>query len=177
MKLNSNKMRSSIKLATTIFAVVLLSSCYGNEYSRLFAVEKNGLYGYTNAKGDTVIDCVYPLVYTDIITHIGFVADSTGHIKCFNHKGTYLFEVFKYDNGPDYPSEGLFRIVGKDGLIGFADTKGNLVIPPRYKFAYPFTNGKAKVTDTGTLMIDSQDIDRHEYWQSDKWYFISRKKK
>ena len=67
-------MRSSIKLATTIFAVVLLSSCYGNEYSRLFAVEKDGLYGYTNTKGDTVIDCVYPLVYTETISQIGFVA-------------------------------------------------------------------------------------------------------
>ena len=113
------------------------------------------------------------MVYTDTITQIGFVADNTGKIKCFNHKGEYLFDVFKYDNGPDYPSEGLFRIVDKEGLIGFADTIGNLVIPPRYRFAYPFTNGKAKVTDTGKLLIDSQDIDRHEYWQSDKWYFIS----
>lgn len=170
-------MRSSINLVTTILVLSLLFSCFGREHSRLFAVEKDGLYGYANAKGDTIIDCAYPLVYTDIITHIGFVADSTGHIKCFDQTGKYLFEVYKYDNGPDYPSEGLFRIVGKDGLIGFADTKGNLVIPPRYKFAYPFTNGKAKVTDTGTLMIDSQDIDCHEYWQSDKWYLISRKKK
>ncbi len=173
MNLNSNKMRTSIKLFIAIFTVVLLFACYGKEDNRLFVIEKDGLYGYTNAKGDTVIDCVYPLVYTDTITQIGFVADNTGKIKCINHKGKYLFDVFKYDNGPDYPSEGLFRIVDKEGLIGFADTIGNLVIPPRYRFAYPFTNGKAKVTDTGKLLIDSQDIDRHEYWQSDKWYFIS----
>lgn len=170
-------MRNSIKPVTTILAVVLLYSCYGNEYGRLFAVEKDGLYGYTNAKGDTVINCVYPLVYTETISQIGFVADSTGHIKCFNHKGKYLFEVFKYDNGPDYPREGLFRVVDKEGFIGFADTKGNLVIPPRFRFAYPFTNGKAKVTDTGTPVIDSQYIDRHEYWKSDKWYYISHKNK
>ena len=166
-------MRTSIKLFIAIFTVVLLFACYGKEDNRLFVIEKDGLYGYINAKGDTVIDCVYPLVYTDTITQIGFVADNTGKIKCFNHKGKYLFDVFKYDNGPDYPSEGLFRIVDKEGLIGFADTIGNLVIHTRYRIAYPFTNGKAKVTDTGKLLIDSQDIDRHEYWQSDKWYFIS----
>lgn len=136
-------------------------------------------YRYSNAKGDTVIDRVFPLVYTDTITRIGFVADSIGQIKCFNHKGKYLFDVFKYDNGPDYPSEGLFRIVDKEGPIGFADTMGNLIIPPKYRFAYPFKSGETKVTDKGTLLVDSQDIDRHEYWQSGKykWYFISHKKK
>lgn len=179
MKLKKNEMRTSIKLFTTIFTLALLFSCYGKEDDRRFAIEKDGLYGYSNAKGDTVIDRVFPLVYTDTITRIGFVADSIGQIKCFNHKGKYLFDVFKYDNGPDYPSEGLFRIVDKEGLIGFADTMGNLIIPPKYRFAYPFKSGEAKVTDKGTLLVDSQDIDRHEYWQSGKykWYFISHKKK
>ena len=170
-------MRTFIKLFTTISAFVLLFSCYRKEDSRLFVIEKDGRYGYVNAKGDTIIDCVYPWAYTDTIVHIGFVADCAGHIQCFNDKGKYLFDVFKYDNGPDAPKEGLFRIINKNGLMGFADTIGNLVIPPKYKFAYPFTNGKAKVTDVGTLLIDSQDIDRHEYWQSDQWYFISHKEK
>lgn len=170
-------MRIFIKLFTTVSAFVLLFSCYRKEDSRLFVIEKDGRYGYVNAKGDTIIDCVYPWAYTDTIVHIGFVADRAGHIQCFNDKGKYLFDVFKYDNGPDAPKEGLFRIINKNGLMGFADTIGNLVIPPKYKFAYPFTNGKAKVTDVGTLLIDSQDIDRHEYWQSDQWYFISHKEK
>ena len=105
MKLKKNEMRTSIKLFTTIFTLALLFSCYGKEDDRLFAIEKDELYGYSNAKGDTVIDCVFPLVYTDTITRIGFVSDSIGHIKCFNHKGKYLFDIFKYDNGPDYPSK------------------------------------------------------------------------
>lgn len=132
MKLKKNEMRTSIKLFTTIFTLALLFSCYGKEDDRRFAIEKDGLYGYSNAKGDTVIDRVFPLVYTDTITR-----------------------------------------------IGFADTMGNLIIPPKYRFAYPFKSGEAKVTDKGTLLVDSQDIDRHEYWQSGKykWYFISHKKK
>ncbi|WP_081710354.1 MULTISPECIES: WG repeat-containing protein [Prevotellaceae] len=62
-----------------------------------------------------------------------------------------------------------------NGLIGFADTRGNLVIPPKYKFAYPFVNGKAKVTDMGILVVDGQSAEHNESWQSDKWYFISRR--
>ena len=130
-------MRTLIKLFTTIFALVLLFSCYRKEDSSLFVIEKDGRYGYVNAKGDTIIDCVYPWVYTDTIIRIGFVVDHAGHIQCFNNKGKYLFDVFKYDNGPDAPKEGLFRIINKNGLMGFADTIGNLVIPPKYKLAYP----------------------------------------
>ena len=177
MKLNSYDMRTSIRLLLTIFIITILLSCYGNGDNKLFVTEKKGLYGYVNAKGDIIIDCVYPLVYTDTISKIGFVADSTGHIKCFNNKGKYLVDVFKYDNGPDYPREGLFRIVDNTGLIGFADTLGNIIITPKYKFAYPFTDGKAKVTDRGRLIIDSEDFESHEYWQSDKWFLIPHKKK
>lgn len=119
-------MRTLIKLFTTIFALVLLFSCYRKEDSSLFVIEKDGRYGYVNAKGDTIIDCVYPWVYTDTIVRIGFVVDHAGHIQCFNNKGKYLFDVFKYDNGPDAPKEGLFRIMNKNGLMGFADTIGTL---------------------------------------------------
>lgn len=53
-------------------------SC-GKTENRLFVVERNNLYGYVNQKGDTVIDCRYPLTYTDTISKIGFVADNEGN--------------------------------------------------------------------------------------------------
>ena len=52
-------MRTLIKLFTTIFALVLLFSCYRKEDSSLFVIEKDGRYGYVNAKGDTIIDCAH----------------------------------------------------------------------------------------------------------------------
>lgn len=52
-------MRTLIKLFTTISALILLFSCYRKEDSKLFVIEKDGRYGYVNAKGDTIIDCVY----------------------------------------------------------------------------------------------------------------------
>ena len=63
-------------------------------------------------------------------------------IICINDAGKELFYVFKYDNGPDYIQEGLFRIMDEDGLVGFADSLGNVIIEPQFKFAYPFKGGK-----------------------------------
>lgn len=86
-----------------------------------------------------------------------------------NHK----YVAFQYDNGDDYFSEGLQRIVGRDGKIGFRDSLGKIVIPPRYAFAFPFKDGYAKVTDTGHL----EAVDKHgEYhqWTSDSWYYIDK---
>lgn len=45
--------------------------------------------------------------------------------------------------------DGLFRIVGKNGKIGFADTCGVIVIPPVFSYATPFHNGEAKVSFGG----------------------------
>ena len=52
---------------------------------------------------------------------------------------------FHYDNGPDYVREGLYRIVDDRGRMGYADESGRVVIAPRFAFALPFEDGKAKV--------------------------------
>ena len=177
MNLNNFNMRTfGWRIVIFLLAVVLSASCKEAD-NLLFVAERNGLYGYVNAKGDTIVDCTFPFVYTDTISRIGFVADSAGIIRCINNEGGFLFKVFKYDNGPDYPAEGLFRIVDDNALVGFADTLGNVVISPRFKFAYPFKEGRAMVTDTGVLVVDSEGVDRHTTWLSDKWYFISKKKR
>lgn len=177
MNLNNSNMRTSgWCIVISFLAVVLFANCKDAD-NRLFVAERNGLYGYINAQGDTIVDCTFPFAYTDTISRIGFVADSAGAIKCFNNKGEFLFKVFNYDNGPDYPADGLFRIVDDNALVGFADTLGNIVISPRFKFAYPFKEGHAKVTDTGVLVPCGEGVDRHTTWLSDKWYFISKKKR
>ena len=51
-----------------------------------------------------------------------FRAFLEGRIRCIDHCGKFLFYVFPYDNGPDYPSDGLIRIVDEKGLIGYEDT-------------------------------------------------------
>lgn len=168
--------RILLKSSATIvvlLAILLFGSCQTTS-KRLVVIEQNELYGYVNDKGDTIIRCIYPMAFTDTITHIGFVSDSSGVIKCFNNEGKFLFNVFQFDNGPDYPVEGLFRIVGENNLIGFADTLGNIVIAPQYQFARPFKDGKTQVTNSGKMMKDSSNVDAHEYWQSNNWQVITR---
>lgn len=83
------------------------------------------------------------------------------------------YAVYQYDNGDDYFSEGLQRIVDKDGKIGFRDSIGKIVIPPRYAFAFPFKEGYAKVTDTGHREAVDQHGEYHQ-WISDSWYYIDK---
>lgn len=101
----------------------------------------------------------------------GIIAGLSLFVTSCQSGGKYA--VYQYDNGDDYFSEGLQRIVDKDGKIGFRDSIGKIVIPPRYAFAFPFNEGYAKVTDSG----HSEAVDkRGEYhqWISDTWYYIDK---
>ena len=60
------------------------------------------------------------------------------------------YAAFQYDNGDDYVSEGLYRIVDRKGRIGYADE----------------TSGERKeVAGSGS---------EHWYWESDDWYYIDK---
>lgn len=132
---------------------------------------------YLNERGDTIVPYgKYRFCQTDTIRNIGFVYENRQNawIVCIDNQGKELFYAFKYDNGADYVREGLFRITDDKGLIGFADTLGNIVIKPQFKFAFPFENGKAKVTFSG----ESKDVpgsngEKH-YWNSSDWYYIDK---
>ena len=108
---------------------------------------------YLNERGDTIVPYgKYRYCQTDTIKKIGFAYENKpkdARIICINDAGKELFYVFKYDNGPDYIQEGLFRIMNEDGLVGFADSLGNVIIEPQFKFAYPFKGGKTKATLKG----------------------------
>ena len=84
-----------------------------------------------------------------------------------------LFEVFNHYNTPDPIREGLFRMKDKDGKIGFADPKGNIVIQPQYAFACPFKNNRAKVTYSGERIPVGRNQEHWE-WKSDYWFCIDR---
>ena len=94
---------------------------------------------YLNERGDTIVPYgKYRYCQTDTIKKIGFAYENKpkdARIICINDAGKELFYVFKYDNGPDYIQEGLFRIMNEDGLLGFADSLVNVIIEPKFKFA------------------------------------------
>lgn len=87
-----------------------------------------------------------------------------------DHQKTVLYNVFIYDNGPDYPAEGLIRVV-KDGKIGYADAATYaLVIEPQFDCAYPFEHGQAKVSTSCQSIQDGE----HKLWTSDHWQYIDK---
>lgn len=127
--------------------------------------------GYVNAKGDTIIPVgTYDYCFLDTVTTYAIVA--TKGSKGFepfavDQHGNRLFEVYWYDNGPDYLSEGLFRVKRKD-KIGYADARGQLVIPVQFECATPFRGGKAKVS----LKCKEQPSGGHIQMVSEEWFFI-----
>lgn len=128
---------------------------------------------YKNLQGKTIVkNKKYTIAFTDTISSIGFVGTRKGEIVCINNAGKELFEVYKIDNGPDYVSDGLFRIVGKNSKIGFADTCGAIVIPPVFSYAIPFHNGEAKVSFGGK----NEKQGEYQSWKSNLWFLIKKSK-
>lgn len=132
---------------------------------------------YLNEQGDTIVQYGrYKFCQTDTIRDIGFVYENKqdARIICIDNQGKELFYAFQYDNGADYVREGLFRITDDKGLIGFADTLGNIVIKPQFKFAFPFKNGKAKVTFSGESKDVPDSNGEEHYWNSSDWFYIDK---
>jgi hypothetical protein len=128
-------------------------------------------YGYVNSRGDTIIALnKYLVCYTDKFYDFAIVSTPDEGIIGINRKEDILFNVYVFDNGPDYLSNGLFRIV-KNGKIGYADKIGHIIIQPQFDCAYPFKNGRAKVGNGCTTKTDGE----HSNWTARQWYVINKK--
>lgn len=126
-------------------------------------------YAYVAAPGDTVIPFGrYPLAITRRFDQLALVLKPGVGWVGINRQEQVLFKAFIFDNGPDYPAEGLMRIVDDKGLIGYADTAtGRVVLAPRYEAALPFDSGRARVGE-GCLQSDGE----HSWWTCAAWRYI-----
>lgn len=127
--------------------------------------------GYLNSVGDTIVPIgKYYYCYIDTIRDFGMVMEhETGRILGIDQKATELFEVFRYDNGPDYVQSELFRII-RNGMIGYANINGEVIIEPRFACAYPFEGDYAKVSDNCETEKDGE----YSTWKSNNWYHITK---
>jgi WG containing repeat len=129
--------------------------------------------GYKNSKGDTIIPFgKYMQCFTDTFIHFAIVYDKNNtdsKMVAINQKDEIIFDVYTYDNGPDYIRDGLFRIK-RNGKIGYANEKGEIVIEPVYACANPFENGKAKVALRCTLTKEGE----YTRQESDAWFYIDK---
>lgn len=129
-------------------------------------------YGYKNQNGDTIIQPgKYNLCFTDTFKTYAIVADKNFDFVAIDRQENVLYNVFPFDGGPDYSSNGLFRII-INKKIGFADeATGKIIIKPRFDCAFPFENGIAKVGLNCTTHADGEN----HYWTSDNWFYINKK--
>lgn len=142
-----------------------------NKFLYAFYDDEAGTCGYTNERGDTVVaPGTYQYCFTDTARYFAAVMDKNNKCIAIDKQGKFMYEIFFYDNGPDYISDGLFRIV-VNGKIGYANEKGKIVIQPQYECTNPFENGKAEVS------LKCQLIPEGEYtrMESKEWFTINKK--
>jgi hypothetical protein len=125
---------------------------------------------FIDEKGDTLIPFgKYAYFGTDTLRYYANVLEDGSKPVAINAKGEVLFNLFIFDNGPDYFVEGLTR-VKRNGKMGFANQYGQVVIPCQYDFAKPFENGRAEVT------FEAETVPDGEYTrvESEEWFFIDK---
>ncbi len=127
---------------------------------------------YVNERGDTIVaPGKYLYCYNDTITTYGIVITHDGDLIAIDRADSLMYRVYRFDNGPDYPEEGLFRIMDEEGNVGFAAADdGRVIIEPRFAYAEPFEGGRALVADDGF----SVPFGEYSYWDADEWYYIDR---
>ena len=132
----------------------------------------NDGYGYKNLYGDIIIPAgKYSFCFTDTFRTYAIVSLPPKGFVAIDRKENILYNVFPFDNGPDYVEDGFFRIV-KDGKIGYADAAtGKVVIQAQFACAWPFEKGKAKVS----LTCETKSTGEHSTWISDKWFYIDKR--
>lgn len=137
----------------------------------LFAA--NGRHGFRDARGAVVLPPTFLVAYPFDAHGVARVRDDTGW-RCIDARGATLLRPYVFDNGPDYPSEGLARFVddggggGSGGKIGYADAACAVVIPATYDFGAPFEDGLAAVCTGCRTVADGE----HARVLGGSWGFI-----
>ena len=142
-----------------------------NGYLLSFTDTVTNKHGYKNQNGDIVVPAgKYLMCFTDTFRTYAVVAKPSSGFLAIDRKETVLYEVYPFDNGPDMPADGLFRIL-VNKKIGYADSAtGKIMIQPQFDCAWPFENGVTKVSMNCQTQIEGE----HCTWLSDNWYYINK---
>ncbi|MBU1627914.1 WG repeat-containing protein [bacterium] len=152
-----------------LFLLILHLGCISNRFRELHPIEKDGLWGYENAKKEVVIPSEFIVAMEFNKGGIAAVIDEKGWVY-INIKGEKIIKPFVVDNGPDYFSEGLSRFVD-NGKFGFFDEKGKIKINPLFDYASPFSEGLSAVCKGCTESKEGE----HSFYAGGKWGYINKK--
>ena len=162
-----------INIIITILLVFISMNMYAQDnklyiyyYPNFEAVDAT--LGYVDSSGKVIIPAgKYPYLFTDVFDKIAFVLlkDKKG-VYAIGRSEKVLFQVCRFELGPDIRSNGLFRII-ENGKIGFANMNGKIVIKPNWGFIFTFQeNGLAIFCEKGNwIWIDKE----HRKFSGGKW--------
>lgn len=97
-----------------------------------------GLVGYKNPKGEIKIPAKF--VHAGDFNSFGWAEVNFGGQNFYriNKDGNIIHQAYFFDNGADYFVCGFTRIINDTRKVGFANLKGETVIPPQFDWATPF---------------------------------------
>jgi hypothetical protein len=174
----ANKMQKNNAIIVFILSV-LITACqpkggqneaFTNDFLVKTPMEAtDGNYGYVNQNGIEIVPIgKYQACFRDTIRTFGSVMTTDNVCMGIDKNGAELYEIYWYDNGPDYIVDNRFRII-QNGKIGYANELGEIVIKPQFQCANAFEDGKARVTNDCKLIKDGE----HTITESESWFFIN----
>jgi hypothetical protein len=148
------------------------NKAFTNDFLVKNSVGENGkYYGYVNQNGVEIVPVgKYLFCFEDTIRTFGAVMTKDKVCMGIDKNGKELYEIYFYDNGPDYLVDNRFRII-QNGKIGYANELGEIIIKPQFECADGFENGKARVTND----CESKQDGEYTSLESDSWFFINTK--
>jgi hypothetical protein len=130
--------------------------------------EQNQSWGYKNNQGQITIQPRYQLATEFSKYGIASVIDDRGW-GYIDRTGKILARPYIVDNGPDYFNERVSRFVA-DGKIGFINQSGTKIIPAKFDFVMPFSEGLAAFC-VGCRAVPDGEYHRIE---GGKWGYINK---
>jgi hypothetical protein len=160
-----------------ILGLLISTNLFGQNDDWYVKYDSAGNCGYVDKNGDIMIPIgKYLMCFTDTFRTYAIVAfkNKPGFIG-IDKEEKELFTVFPFDNGPDYISDGTFRII-ENSKIGFADTTGKIIIQPIYDFTFGFDMGLALVNFDGHREKSDPTDPNCEYYTctGGKWGVIDK---
>ena len=150
-------------------AVVLCAALlFSAEVRAQTPFERGGRWGYRDARGAVLIPPRFRAAERFSPGGIALVTDERG-LAYIDRGGRVVVRPFVYDNGPDYFQQGLARFV-QAGKMGFFDARGRVVIPARFTFATPFTEGLAAFCEGCGWKEEGE----HRVVTGGRWGFVDR---
>lgn len=141
-------MKQILQAGSWAAALLVLQSAWSAEPSAMFRIQQGGKVGFINQAGKVVIPPKLPTGTGQFSESVAMVSGDRagGGFGCdyVGLDGTMLNLARSYQGVDDF-KEGRAAVLALD-KYGYIDQRGNMVIPPRFRYATQFSEGLAAVT-------------------------------